>query len=146
MGGYSEPEIREKTDRVDDALKAVLCSLEEGYVAGGGTTFLIISEILKAKNFNRVGVDIMIKAIQAPFFQIYKNAEIEISEETVEFLKKAEFGTGLDIENGNIVNFFETGVVDPTKVARVALESASSIASTFLTSGAIVYNSDSIIK
>jgi len=148
IGGYSEVERREKTDRVDDALKAVLCSLEEGYVAGGGVTFLQIAKLLDSFEVdtpNRIGVEIIQKSLRAPFLQIYKNAEIKVEDKT-EYLETAEYGTGIDIETGEYVNFFETGVIDPTKVSRVAIENASSIASTFLSNGAVVYNSDPIIR
>lgn len=148
VGGYSDVERREKTDRVEDALCAVRAALEEGFVAGGGTTFLMISKILdgfETSEKNMIGVKIVQKALKAPFLQIYKNAGIE-TEKHEKYLQSAQYGIGLDIETEEYTNFFEKGIIDPTKVERVAIQNAASIAGTFLTIGSIVYNNEPILR
>lgn len=148
VGGYSDVERREKTDRVEDSLCAVRASLEEGFVAGGGVTYLQISKLLdnfETAEKNRVGVKIIQKALLAPFLQIYENAGIEGANH-IDYLQSAEYGAGLDIETEEYINLFERGIIDPTKVERVAIQNAASIAGTFLTIGAIVYNNEPIIR
>jgi chaperonin GroEL len=87
----------------------------------------------------------MIKALKEPFNQIYKNAEVEYTEEQYNEILN-NYGTGLDIETGETINLFERGIIDPAKVARVAIENSSSVASTFLTVGASVFNSEPIVR
>lgn len=148
VGGYSDVERREKTDRVEDSLCAVRAALEEGFVAGGGITYLQISKLLdniETAEKNKVGVRIIQKALLAPFLQIYENAGIEVAE-YIDYLQTAQYGTGLDIETEEYINLFERGIIDPTKVERVAIQNAASIAGTFLTIGAIVYNNEPIIR
>jgi chaperonin GroEL len=150
VGGYSDVERREKTDRVEDALCAVRASLEEGFVAGGGVTYLHISKLLdkfETAEKNKVGVKIIQKALLAPFLQIYENAGIEGANH-IDYLQfeNYELGIGLDIDTEEYINLFERGIIDPTKVERVAIQNASSIAGTFLTIGAITYNNEPIIR
>ena len=148
VGGYSDVERREKTDRVEDSLCAVRASLEEGFVAGGGVTYLQISKLLdgfETAEKNKVGVKIIQKALLAPFLQIYENAGID-GNYHLDFLQVAEYGIGLDIDTEEPINLFEIGIIDPTKVERVAIQNAASIAGTFLTIGAIVYNNEPIIR
>jgi chaperonin GroEL len=148
IGGYSDVERREKSDRVEDALCAVKASLEEGFTVGGGTTYLQISKMLdsvKTTDNNMIGLKIIQSALLAPFIQIYENAGID-GKKHIDYLQHTHYGEGLDIETGEYVNFIDRGIIDPTKVERVALENASSIASTFLTIGAITYNSEPIIR
>jgi len=148
VGGYSDVERREKTDRVEDSLCAVRASLEEGFVAGGGVTYLQISKLLdkfETAEKNKVGVKIIQKSLLAPFLQIYENAGIK-GANYLDYLQSAEYGTGLDIETEEYINLFEKGIIDPTKVERVAIQNAASIAGTFLTIEAIVYNNEPIIR
>jgi len=117
-------------------------------VAGGGVTYLQISKLLdkfETAEKNKVGVKIIQKALLAPFLQIYENAGIE-GDNYLDYLQSAEYGTGLDIETEEYINLFEKGIIDPTKVERVAIQNAASIAGTFLTIGAIVYNNEPIIR
>ena len=148
VGGFSEVESREKEDRVDDALRAVMCSLEEGFIAGAGTTYLQCAKHLETVEIepkHKAGYRIMIKALKEPFNQIYKNAEVEYTESLYNEILN-NYGTGLDIETGETINLFERGIIDPAKVARVAIENSSSVASTFLTVGASVFNSEPIVR
>lgn len=154
VGGYSSPEKREKTDRVEDALNAVKACLEEGYVAGGGVTYLNISNALKSAKIEtknedeQKGVEVLIKALEAPFRQILENAGMK--EETDDYIHNIQssqyYGDGIDLQTQEYVNLFERGIIDPTKVERLALQNAVSISGTFLTLGAITYNSTPIFS
>lgn len=152
VGGYSSPEKREKTDRVEDALCAVRACLEEGYVAGGGVTYLNISNALKSAKIEtrnedeQKGIEVLIKALEAPFRQILENAGMK--EETDNYIKNIQssqyYGDGIDLQTQEYVDLFKRGIIDPTKVERLALQNAVSISGTFLTLGAITYNSTPI--
>ena len=160
VGGYSAPEKREKTDRVEDALCAVKACLEEGYVAGGGVTYLNIANALKSAKIEvrnkdeQKGVEVLIRSLEYPFTQILENAGIKYkskfllwtlnSNKFLERIEKQEYGYGIDLENNDFTDLFERGIIDPTKVERLALQNAVSISGTFLTLGAITYNSASI--
>ena len=151
VGGYSEVERREKTDRVDDALCAVKACLEEGYLAGGGSTYLKIAESLKSFDFNvknedeQKGVDVLLEAIAYPFRQILKNAGIEY-ERLEKEVRTTNYGIGYNVVSEVIVDLLEDGVIDPTKVSRLALLNASSIASTFLTTSVLNFNSTGLFS
>lgn len=146
VGGMSQTERREKTDRVDDALAALRACLEEGYLAGGGSTYLKIAEKLKQKDFKvknddeQKGVNILLEAIAAPFRQILKNAGIEYAEYE-KMVRESEYGIGFNVVSEKIANLLEDGVIDPTKVSRMALQNAASIAGTFLTTEVMNFNS-----
>jgi chaperonin GroEL len=140
IGGVTETEIKEKKDRIDDALCATRSAIEEGYVAGGGVSYLYaISKIeIDYESIDeKIGGDIIIKSLESPFRQILENGGIEPSEH-ISFILKSEYGIGYNIKTNQIENFFESGVIDPTKVLRVALENASSIASIFLTTDCVI--------
>lgn len=140
VGGHTEAEMKEKKDRVDDAVCAVRASLEEGYLPGGGVALLRLSQALD--NFpvenedQAIGVRILQRAMKAPFHQIAANAgkNPEVIEHKVMFFAGEDnFKTGYDASRDSIEDMIEKGIVDPAKVTRVALQNASSIAGIFLT-------------
>lgn len=140
IGGVTETEIKEKKDRIDDALCATRSAVEEGFVAGGGVSYLFAISKLEVNYENddeKIGGNIVKKALEAPFRQILKNGGIEASEHISSILK-ADYGIGYNVKSNKVENLFETGVIDPTKVVRVALENASSIAAIFLTTECII--------
>lgn len=140
IGGITETEIKEKADRIDDALCATRSASEEGFVAGGGITYLKASKEIKPIADNedeKIGINILLKALEAPFRQILSNGGIEAST-FIKDIFDGEYGTGYNIKNNTIENFFKSGIIDPTKVLRVSLENASSIASIFLTTECII--------
>lgn len=151
VGGYSEVERREKTDRVEDALGAVKACLEEGYVAGGGATYLKIAEKLKKSTIEtksdseKQGVEVVIEALSAPFRQILLNAATE-SAEIEKQIREGEYGYGYNLRTELYEDLFKAGVIDPTKVSRMALQNATSISGTFLSTGGIVFNNTPLFK
>ena len=146
VGGYSDVERREKTDRVDDALCAVKACQEEGYVVGGGATYLMIQQTLKdnpPKNVNSsvlAGYNVLVESLSSPFRQICINAGITNIEEVENAIIRGEYGYGFNLLTEEYEDLFKAGVIDPTKVSRLALQNATSIVSTFLSIQAIVYN------
>ena len=146
VGGNSEIEIREKKDRVEDALFATKAALDEGIIIGGGTALLYAANVINIISENKdiaIGRRIVKSAIQEPFLKILKNAGHEVND--VRFasygLSSADpnFWLGLDYKNLEMVNFKELGIIDPKKVTRIALENAASIAGTILTTESVVY-------
>lgn len=154
VGGFSPPEIREKTDRIEDALCAVRACLEEGFVAGGGVTYLNIAQELKTSEIKtknkdeRKGIEVLIKTLEAPFTQILENAGLgnEVKHYIHNIQNSQYYGDGVDLQTQEFTNLFDRGIIDPTKVERLALQNAVSISGTFLTLGAITYNSESIFS
>ena len=140
VGAASETELKERKLRIEDALNSTRAAVEEGIVAGGGTALVNIyqkvSEI-KAEGDVETGVNIVLKALQAPVRQIAENAGLEGSI-IVERLKHAEAGVGFNAATNEWVNMLEEGIVDPTKVTRAALQHAASVAAMFLTTEAVV--------
>ncbi|EHR79885.1 chaperonin GroEL [Staphylococcus epidermidis] len=140
VGAASETELKERKLRIEDALNSTRAAVEEGIVAGGGTALVNIyqkvSEI-KAEGDVETGVNIVLKALQAPVRQIAENAGLEGSI-IVERLKHAEAGVGFNAATNEWVNMLEEGIVDPTKVTRSALQHAASVAAMFLTTEAVV--------
>jgi len=140
VGGATEVEVKERKDRVDDALHATRAAVEEGIVPGGGTALLYASEnlILVIENSTedfRVGVDIVRKALKEPFRQILINAGLEDTYLLKVLLAKNDNALGYNVssDNTDIINLVENGIIDPTKVVRTALENAASVASLVLT-------------
>jgi chaperonin GroEL len=144
IGGFSDVEIKEKRDRVDDALGAVQAAIMEGFVAGGGTSYIhAISALDKVKTSNsdeKKGVEVIRKALHYPYYQILKNAGIKESE----FIK-TQYGMGYNVKIEQWTNLFKEGIIDPTKVARVALENAASVIGTLLTTEVIIHNEESFM-
>ncbi|WP_218086201.1 chaperonin GroEL [Staphylococcus epidermidis] len=140
VGAASETELKERKLRIEDALNSTRAAVEEGIVAGGGTALVNIyqkvSEI-KAEGDVETGVNIVLKALQAPVRQIAENTGLEGSI-IVERLKHAEAGVGFNAATNEWVNMLEEGIVDPTKVTRSALQHAASVAAMFLTTEAVV--------
>ena len=142
VGGATEIEVRERKDRVDDAVHATRAAVEEGVVAGGGVTLLYASKVLGRLNpendDQRVGIDIVRRALQAPARQIFENAGEDASVVAGKLLEKGEASRGFDAQNGNYVDMIKAGIIDPTKVVRLALQGAASIAGLLITTEAMV--------
>ena len=133
VGGNTETEMREKKDRVDDALHATKAAIEEGIVPGGGTALLYASSGVEAKT---TGAAIVIEACSKPFNQILVNAGFDRVKGQILADNLINSGNdtwaGFDIKTDKVVNMKESGIIDPTKVARTALENAASVAGTVL--------------
>jgi chaperonin GroEL len=142
VGGASEVEVKERKDRVEDAMHATRAAVEEGVVAGGGVTLLYAGKALgKLKPENddqRVGIDIVRRALQAPARQIFENAGVDGSIIVGKLLEKGDANHGYDAQNGNYVDMVKAGIIDPTKVVRLALQGAASIAALLITTEAMV--------
>ena len=141
IGAASEIELKEKKDRVDDALHATRAAVEEGIVAGGGSALLRASniEIEVDNDDQRLGVELIKKACKAPFRAILENAGKNA--EAIEYQIKAESTSqhaGYDARNNKVVDMIQAGIIDPTKVTRTALELANSVAGTLLTTECVV--------
>ena len=144
VGGNSEIEIKERNDRVEDALFATKAALDEGIVVGGGTALLRASKAIKIKDNDDVsiGKKIVKIAIQEPFNKILTNAghdNNDISFNSFKLMSKRNIWSGLNYKNLKVIDFKEEGIIDPKKVTRIALENAASIAGTILTTESIVY-------
>lgn len=141
IGAPSEVEMKEKKDRVDDALSATRAAIEEGIVPGGGVAYircLKALEDLKGSNDDEnTGIAIIRRAIEEPMRQIVENAGVE-GAVILQKVKDGEGDFGYNARTGSYENFFATGVIDPAKVTRVALENASSIAGMFLTTECVI--------
>ncbi len=136
VGAGSEIEMKEKKDRVEDALNATRAAVEEGYLPGGGVSYIRAAEALKdLKGDNddeTTGIHIIAKAVEEPLRQIAQNAGVDGSV-IIQKIREGKDDFGYNARTGEYVNMFEAGVIDPTKVARVALENAASVAGMFLT-------------
>ena len=141
IGAPSEVEMKEKKDRVDDALSATRAAVEEGIVPGGGTAYircLAALDGLKGENEDEnTGIQIIRRAIEEPLRQIVENAGVE-GAVIVQRVKDGEGDFGYNARIGEFQNFFATGVIDPAKVTRIALENAASIAGMFLTTECVI--------
>ena len=140
VGAATETEMKEKKDRVDDALSATKAAVEEGIVIGGGSAILKAAkkaEIEAVDPDEQIGIDIIKKAVKAPIKQIALNAGYEpgVVALTVE---EADENTGFNAATGEYVNMFEAGIIDPTKVERIALQNATSVSGLLLTTEAAV--------
>ena len=142
VGAATEVEMKEKKDRVDDALHATRAAVEEGIVAGGGTALVNVIpavEDLELTGDEATGRSIVLRALEEPVRQIAYNAGYEGSI-VIDRLKNAEAGTGFNAATGEWVNMIEAGIIDPVKVSRSALQNAASVASLILTTEAVVAN------
>ena len=140
IGAATEVEMKDKKYRIEDALNATRAAVEEGIVAGGGTTFLDILpalDKLEVEGDEKVGVNIVKRAIEEPVRQIAQNAGLEGSV-VVENVKKAGTGIGFNALKNEYVDMLQAGIVDPAKVTRSALQNAASIASMVLTTETLV--------
>jgi chaperonin GroEL len=142
VGGATEVEVKERKDRVDDAMHATRAAVEEGILPGGGVALLRATEALKSvrgKNDDQKhGVEIVRKALSWPARQIAINAGEDGSVVVGKILEKETYGFGFDAQNGDYVNLVTKGIIDPTKVVRAALQNASSIAGLLITTEAMV--------
>ncbi|MHC5232628.1 chaperonin GroEL [Brucella sp. LJL56] len=141
VGGATEVEVKEKKDRVDDALNATRAAVEEGIVAGGGTALLRASAQIAAKGANpdqEAGINIVRRALQAPARQITTNAGEEASVIVGKILENGSDTYGYNTANGEFGDLIKAGVVDPVKVVRTALQNAASIAGLLITTEAMI--------
>jgi chaperonin GroEL len=148
VGGMSEIEMKEKKDRVDDALHATKAALLEGVVPGGGMALILASKCLESlvmdNRDQELGRDIIKKSLYAPFKKILNNAGIDdhysvLSDVIANRKENNDDWVGYDVKKGEICNFKEFGILDPTKVTRTAIENASSVAATILTTESLIY-------
>ncbi len=142
VGGATDVEVKERRDRVDDALNSTRAAVEEGVVPGGGAALLYAAKSLdKLKGDNedqRVGIDIIRRALQAPLRQIAENAGEDGAVVAGKLLDQKDTNRGFDAQNGEYVNMIKAGIIDPTKVVRTALQDASSVAGLLITTEAMV--------
>ncbi len=142
VGGASEVEVKERKDRVDDAMHATRAAVEEGIVPGGGTALLAASkalEGLKADNADQqAGIEMIRRALQAPIRQIVENAGKEGSIVVGKLLESKEANFGYDAQNDEYTDLVKAGIIDPVKVVRVALQNASSVAGIMITTEAMI--------
>ena len=145
VGGATEVEVKERKDRVEDAMNATRAAVEEGIVIGGGTALLNAAKVLNkldgVNDDQRVGVEIVARALQAPIRQIAENAGHEGSIVVGKINDAKDAAIGFDAQNGKYVNMFKAGIIDPTKVVRTALQDAASIAGLLITTEAMVADS-----
>jgi chaperonin GroEL len=144
VGGATEVEVKERKDRVDDALNATRAAVEEGIVVGGGTALLYATKVLAnfgeklANDDQRQGVAIIRKAIQAPIRQILENSGVEASPVVNQLLTGKSQTAGFNAQTEEYVDLIEAGVIDPTKVVRSALQNAASVAGLLITTEAMI--------
>jgi len=142
VGGATEVEVKERKDRVDDAMHATRAAVEEGIVPGGGVALLYASkklETLVAPNEDqKFGVDIIRKSLQAPVRQIAQNAGFDGSVIVGKLLEQADLNHGFNAQSGEYGDMFKFGVIDPTKVVRTALQDAASVAGLLITTEAMI--------
>ena len=142
VGGSSEIEVKERKDRVDDALHATRAAVEEGIVAGGGVALLRAKralESLKGNNSDQdVGVSIVRRALEAPARQIAQNAGTDGAVVVGKILEQSSINYGFDAQNGEYVDMIDKGIIDPTKIVRTALQDAASVTGLLITTEAMV--------
>lgn len=142
VGGASEVEVKEKKDRVDDALNATRAAVQEGIVPGGGAALLRAKKAIeRMKNENpdiQAGINIVIRALESPMRQIAENAGVEGSVVVAKVIEKNDQDFGYDAQNEKYVDMFKAGIVDPAKVVRTALQDAASVAGLLVTTEAMV--------
>ena len=142
VGGATEIEVKERKDRVDDALHATRAAVEEGILPGGGVALLRASELLKRirtqNDDQKTGVEIVRKAVTYPARQIALNAGEDGSVIVGKILEKDQYNYGFDAQSGEYVDMVKKGIIDPTKVVRAALQGAASVAGLLITTEAMV--------
>tara|TARA_R100000734_G_scaffold14988_1_gene11127 strand:- start:1091 stop:2647 length:1557 start_codon:yes stop_codon:yes gene_type:complete len=131
VGANSDVELKEKTDRVEDAICATKAAIKEGIVPGGGIALLNASNKIKPKTF---GEEVLLQAIKAPFKTILDNAGI------VDYQEPVVSGRGLNVVTGNMVNMIKSGIIDPLQVTKSALQNAASVATTILSTDCVINN------
>ena len=142
VGGATEIEVKERRDRVDDALNSTRAAVEEGVVPGGGAALLYAAKSLDKLNVanddQRVGIDIVRRSLQTPLRQIAENAGEDGAVVAGKLLDRKDSTHGFDAQKGEYVNMIKAGIIDPTKVVRTALQDASSVAGLLITTEAMV--------
>ncbi len=142
VGGASEVEVKEKKDRIDDALHATRAAVKEGIVAGGGTALLYATKALEnVKTDNQdqnVGIDIIRRALQAPLRQIAENAGVDGAVVAGKLLESKDYNYGYNAAAGEYTDMIKSGIVDPTMVVRTALQDAASVGGLLITTEAMV--------
>ncbi len=142
VGGATEIEVKERKDRVEDAMNATRAAVEEGVLPGGGVALLYAGRALDkldpANDDQRVGTEIVRRAIQAPVRQIAENAGEDGAVVVGKLLDKVNLTRGFDAQNGDYVDMLKSGIIDPTKVVRTALQDAASVAGILVTTEAMV--------
>ena len=142
VGGATEVEVKEKKDRVEDAMNATRAAVEEGIVPGGGTALLRASKVLDKltppNDDQRVGVDIIRKALRAPCWQIAQNAGVDGSVIVGKLLENGTYSHGYNAQTDQYEDLVKSGVIDPVKVVRTALQDAASVAGLLITTEAMV--------
>ena len=142
VGGSSEVEVKEKKDRIDDALNATRAAVKEGVVAGGGCALLYATHALDslkpANDDQKVGINIIRKALQAPIRQIADNAGVDGAVVVGKLLESKDSNYGYNAQEGVYTDMIKSGIVDPTKVVRTALQDAASVAALVITTEAMV--------
>jgi len=142
VGGGSEVEVKERKDRVDDALHATRAAVEEGIVPGGGTALLYaikaLAKLEVADADQRVGVDIIRKALQAPVRQIAENAGADGAVIAGKLMESKDPNYGYNAQTGVFEDLVKSGIIDPTKVVRTALQDAASVGGLLITTEAMI--------
>jgi chaperonin GroEL len=142
VGGGTEVEVKERKDRVDDALHATRAAVEEGIVPGGGVALarasLILAQLQTENEDQKFGIEIVRKAVQSPLRQIAENAGEDGAVIGGHVLENAEYGFGFDAQTGTYKDLVAAGIIDPTKVVRVALQNAASVAGLLITTEAMI--------
>ena len=142
VGGASEMEVKERKDRVDDALHATRAAVEEGIVPGGGTALLystrVLEKVVGDNDDQKVGVDIVRRALQAPVRQIAENAGVDGAVVSGRLLDQKDKNFGFNAQTGKYEDLVKSGVIDPAKVVRTALQDAASVAGLLITTEAMI--------
>jgi chaperonin GroEL len=142
VGGASEVEVKERKDRVDDALHATRAAVEEGVVPGGGVPLarasLVLSKVKADNDDQRFGIEIVRKAVLTPLRQIAENAGEDGAVIAGKILDRDEYNWGFDAQSGEFKDLVKAGIVDPTKVVRTALQDAASVGGLLVTTEAMV--------
>ena len=142
VGGASEVEVKERKDRIDDALHATRAAVKEGVVAGGGTALLyaarVLDELKPVNQDQKVGIDIIRKATQAPIRQIAENAGVDGAVVAGKLLEQSDTNFGYNAQTGEYTDLVKAGIIDPTEVVRTALQDAASVAGLLITTEAMI--------
>lgn len=146
VGAATEPEMKEKKDRIEDAIHATKAAMEEGIIPGGGVAYLHAADSiqkLKVNKEHQAGVDIIIAALEAPINTIYQNATGNLNRSVVTAIREFtaindDYAHGFNAKEHRYENLLEAGIIDPAKVARLALENAASIAGLLLTTRSVI--------
>jgi chaperonin GroEL len=144
VGGATETEVKEKKDRIDDALNATRAAVEEGIVPGGGVALLrakaVLTELTGANADMTAGISIVLRALEAPIRQIAENSGVEGSIVVGKLFDSKDHNQGFDAQTELYVDMIKAGIVDPAKVVRTALQDAGSIAALLITAEAMIAN------